>query len=79
MAEHANSTPAPTAAAAHDDFDRALCDANTITGIIDHLADHQMTGGVMPAPSHFAWLAEELYQRLERIEVAEMTMRSARA
>lgn len=79
MAEHAHITPTSSTSATRDDFDRALCDANTITSIIDHLADHQMTGGVVPTPSHFIWLADELHQRLERIEVAEMTMRQARA
>ncbi len=78
MANHAHTTPA-SVQATRDDFDRALCDANTITSIIDHLADHQMSGGVVPSPSLLIWLADELSQRLERIEVAEMTMRQARA
>ncbi len=79
MAEITDSTPASTVRAERADFDRALCDANTITSIIERLADHQISGGVMPAPSHFIWLADELSARLERIEVADMTMRSARA
>lgn len=78
MAEHAHSTPTPTVSATRDDFDQALCQAQTNTLIISYLADVNGIGN--PSPATFGWLAEELNERLERIEeVADMTMRSARA
>ena len=71
MAEHASSIPKP---AASEDFDQALSEAQIINRIISYLAE------VSTAPnSVFAWLAEELDARLERIEVADMALRSARA
>ena len=73
MADYACSTPASDVPATRDDFDEALSQAQTITLIISYLAD-------VSAPlSTIGWLAEELNARLERIEVADMTMRSARA
>ena len=74
MAVEAHSTPASTVPATREDFDQALCQAQTIALIISYLADVSD-----PPNSAFGWLAEELNARLERIEVADMTMRSARA
>ena len=76
MAEHAHSIPTSAAPATRDDFDQALCQAQTITLIMSYLADFSGIGG--PSLGTFGWLAEELNARLERIEVADMTMRSAR-
>jgi len=77
MANHAHSTTASAVPATLEDFDQALCQAQIITLIISYLAD---VNGVGNTPqSAFGWLAEELNARLERIEVAEMTMRQARA
>lgn len=84
MAEH-DYTPSPPAAqtpersAAREDFHEALSQAQIITDIIGQLADHSIGGTGKPCASLFAWLADELDARLERIELAGMTMRSARA
>ena len=66
------STPASALAATRDDFDQALCQAQTITLIISYLADVNGVGN--PSLATFAWLAEELNARVERIEVADITM-----
>ena len=79
MAEHAHSISTPTVSAAREDFDQALTQAQVINGIIVHLADASISITAKPCFSLFAWLAEELEARLERIEVADMTMRSTRA
>ena len=67
----------PDQSATRDDFDQALTQAQTITLIISYLADVNGIGN--PSPATFGWLADELNERLERIEVADMTMRKARA
>ena len=72
QAENLHTTPACAAPTAHEEFDQALVQAQTITLIISFLAD---VNGVGNTPlSAFGWLAEELNARLERIEVADMAM-----
>ena len=73
------STPTPTMSATRDDFDQALSQACVIADIIGKLADASIGTAATPCASLFAWLAEELNARLERIEVADMTMRRAGA
>ncbi len=80
--DHTPSTPAaltPDRSATRDDFDQALSQAQVITEIIGQLADGAMSGTAKPCASLYAWLAEELEVRLERIEVADQTMRRAQA
>ncbi len=82
MAEH-DYTPSPPAAqtpersATREDFDQALSQAQIITDILGQLADGSISGTAKPCASLYAWLAEELEVRLERIEVADQTMRRA--
>ncbi len=80
--DHIPSSPAvrpPDQSATRDDFDQALSQARVITDIIGQLADGAMGGTATPCASLYAWLAEELDARLKRIEVADQTMRRARA
>ncbi len=62
---------------AREDFHEALSQAQLITDIIGQLADYSIGGSGKPCASLFAWLADELDARLERVEVADMTMRGA--
>ncbi len=82
MAGHDHTPIAPAAltpdrSATREDFDQALSQAQVITDIIGQLADHSIGGSGKPCASLFAWLADELDARLERVEVADMTMRGA--
>ncbi len=82
MAEHDHTSSPPAAqtperSATREDFDEALSQAQLITDIIGQLADHSIGGSGKPCASLFAWLANELDARLERVEVADMTMRRA--
>lgn len=82
MAEHDHTPIAPAAltpdrSATREDFDQALSQAQIITDIIGQLADHSIGGSGKPCASLFAWLADELDVRLERVEVADQTMRRA--
>ena len=62
-----------------ENHDNALSEAQIIVGIIDHLAatacDHDSTVN----PSFLSWLASEMTDRLERVELAAMAMQSVRA
>lgn len=72
MAEHAYSI---TASAMQDDFDEALSEAH----IMGQLADAAISTTAAPSAALFDWPIDELQGRLERIEVADMTMRKVRA
>ena len=75
MAEHAHITTTPSAPATRDAFDKALCDANIIAAIFCHLADGEINEAGRPGASLYGWLASELKERLEAIELANMAMR----
>ena len=84
MAEHAHTTCAAAAPKAGypatvEAFDDALSEANIITDIIGKLADGEIGGGIVSCASLYGWLADELSARLDRIEVAGMTLRGERA
>ena len=79
MAEKASNTPAPNAPTARENFDQAFSDARIITDIIGNLADGDISSSVQACASLYAWLAQELDGRLDRVEVADQAMRSARA
>lgn len=57
------------------DFDRALSDVRTIAGIVKLLAFSELETTTQVDGAAYAWLADELDARLERVEVAGMTMR----
>ncbi len=74
-----SAAPEVGRAATVEAFDEALSEANIITDIIGKLSDGSIAGGVVSCASLYAWLADELSARLERIEVAGMTLREAGA
>ena len=74
MAEHAHSIPTSSASATRDDFDEALTQAQIINDIIDRRSDASM-GTPEPCAALIGWLSDQLRARLERIEVADQTMR----
>ncbi len=79
MAEH-DHTPrhrGEPKSATLEDFDEALMQAQIINDIIAMLAAGQIGEIAQPCGSLFDWLASELKGRLERIEVAGMTLRRA--
>lgn len=83
MAEHDHTptarAPLTDQSATREDFDRAFSQARIITDIIAELANGAVGGSATTSDSLYSWLAEELEVRLERIEVADQTMRRARA
>jgi len=79
MAETTDSTTVPTARATRENFDQAFSDARIINDIIRRLANGDISSSDQTCASLYAWLAQELDARLERVEVADQTMRSARA
>jgi len=82
MAEH-DYTPSPPAAqtpdrsATHDDFDKALDEAQVVNRIIAAIAKGSLSDNQERYAGLYSWLSDYLHNTLERIELAGMTMRRA--